>query len=846
MQISGFRVIFLFFILIPFISLAQGLKIQGNNFFIDNRTCFNVFDKKQPTFKEELILNFEIALQDLSGAFATGYILRIKNEEENTTYNILYKEQEDMAVFNFNHEGKDVLITAEISKKQLYIHPWMKFHLSFDIRKDSLTFRINDNCFYAGGLGLKSDWKPNIFFGRSEYVIDIPTYSLRNLTVSDGEKKYHFPLNESSGEDVHDDHKKVMGHVLNPDWLINDASYWDFKTSFRSQSVAGSIFNPETQEIYYANKDSIIFYNARTSQTTSQKYSNKCPMTFRLGTNFIDNEKKRLYFYEVATPLTGETTIAYLDLEDYSWTTVSKEILPTQLHHHSNFFDKVNRRYIIFGGFGNACYNKEFFSYDLDKNKWSTLSFSGDKITPRYFSSIGYQPDENVLYLFGGMGNESGDQSVGRVYYYDLYKIDLNRNVIAKLWEIRKPSRENIVPVRGMVIDNDSTFYTLCYPEHFSKSSLHLYRFSMKDGSSEVLADSIPVISEKITTHANLYYNTSTNMLYSIVQQFEQDDIASLAKVYSISFPPVTANELAIYSKTELNYRQWLLIILPILFILFGGVFIGVRMKRKKEKKHTIYIPEQNEKSGHTFLLNAPTLESKANAIYLFGDFSVFNRQNREISYMLSIKLRQAFFLIMQHSLEKGISSQELSELLWPDKPEDKVKNSRGVTLNSLRKILNDLDGIKLIFEKGFFRLVISEECYCDYWRCTEIISGGHVESHLEELTSIILRGKFLRSVDIPILDSFKEMIERKVEPVLYAEIENTFFSGNYPVVIQLCEGISHIDPLSEGALWHTIHSLIKLKMIEEAKRRYFLFVAEYRKAMGEEYSKSFSDISGL
>lgn len=844
MKIHKYIIIILLSVLFPFFAFTQGLKIQGNNFFIDNRTCYTVFDQVQPVFKDKLVLDFEIALQDLSGAFATGYILRIKNEEENTTYNILYKDQGNTAVFNFNHEGKDVLISAEINKDQLYIHPWMNFQISFDIRKDSLMLKINNDCFYAGGLALKTEWKPDIYFGRSEYVIDIPTYSLRNLTISGDEKKYSFPLNESSGEEVHDSRKKVIGHVLNPDWLINDASFWDFKTSFRSQSVAGSTFNPETQEIYYTNKDSIIFYNVRTSQTTSKKYVNKCPMTFRLGTNFVDNEKKRLYFYDVATPPSGDVTIAYLDLEELRWSAVSTEILPTQLHHHGSFFDKINRRYIIFGGFGNVCYSKEFFSYDLDENKWSTLTFEGDKITPRYFLSMGYQENENSLYLFGGMGNESGDQSVGRVYYYDLYKIDLNKNEIKKLWEIKKPSVENIVPVRGMVIADDSTFYTLCYPEHFSKSSLKLYHFSLRDGSYEILADSIPVISEKITTHGNLYYNTNTNKLYSIVQQFEKDDIASLAKVYSISFPPVTADELTIYSKIEKSPWQLLLKIFPAIVALFAVAYIWIRVRRNRKKKNIALLSEENVVIENRLSADKQAQECRANAIYLFGDFSVIDRQNREINYMLSVKLKQAFFLIMQYSLDKGIASPEFSELLWPDKPEDKVKNSRGVILNNLRKILGDLDGIKLIYEKGFFRIVITEACYCDYWRCMEIISGDQMEQHTDELISIISRGKFLRSVDIPVLDSFKELIERKVEPVLYVGMERSFSSGNYPMVIQLCEGIFDIDPLSEGALWHMVHSFIKLKMIDEARKKYYLFAIEYRKAMGEEYPKTFSELA--
>ncbi len=47
-----------------------------------------------------------------------------------------------------------------------------------------------------------------------------------------------------------------------------------------------------------------------------------------------------------------------------------------------------------------------------------------------------YLKKTNAVYVFGGMGNESGEQTVGRKYYYDLYKIDLGTKQVSKLWEI--------------------------------------------------------------------------------------------------------------------------------------------------------------------------------------------------------------------------------------------------------------------------------------------------------------------------------------------------------------------------------------------------------------------------
>lgn len=131
----------------------------------------------------------------------------------------------------------------------------------------------------------------------------------------------------------------------------------------------------------------------------------------------------------------------------------------------------------------------------------------GDFISPRFFSSMGALNSEEVL-LFGGTGNKSGDQSLGKQYYYDLYRINLKTLTVKK---IRDFSYEgiNVVPVRNLILSDDQkAFYTLCYPMQKAYSRLQLYKFSLEDGTFEALGDTIPMESQNILSNANLYYNT--------------------------------------------------------------------------------------------------------------------------------------------------------------------------------------------------------------------------------------------------------------------------------------------------------------------------------------------------
>jgi DNA-binding SARP family transcriptional activator len=828
--------VFLFFGFMPLLaSPPGGLKFHGSEQAINQRTSYNVFGDNAAEFSGYYDIEFNLSLYPVT---EFGYILRIKNKESNRIYNLFYDGQGGNLIFKFNEEGKSNLIVANMNRQELLDMHWFKMKISFDLKSDSIKLTIHDQTFGTENKNLPDTYYPVILFGKSDHIIDVPSFAIKDLSIGNQEKSF-FALNESKGNTVHDISGKAIGEVSNPEWLVNDAYHWRYKASFKSQSVAGANYNSEKKEIYYFNRDSLYIYNVRSGDTNIKVFQQQCPVKLILGTNFIDAKHNKLYSYETYYSHPNENysgpTVANLDLDTYQWTSENSEQLTSPLHHHGSYFNPLTGQYTIFGGFGRMRYSKDFFSYDLNNKNWDTLSgFSGDFLSPRYFSSVGYFRKANSVYIFGGMGNESGEQTVGRKYYYDLYKIDLNTKHVSKLWEIEW-KQDNMVPTRGMVILDDSCFYTLCYPEHFTESLLKLYRFSLKDGSYQILGDSIPIFSDKITTNANLYYDSMLNTMYAVVQEFD-DDISSDLKVYSLSFPPLTAQELASYSKDKNNYI-WAVILASLLTIGIGYLLY----KKLKPRKYT--YPEEVPRDESVANIKTETT-TRANAIYLFGEFTVRDRNNRDITYMFSAQLRQIFCLILQYSTtEGGIASQRLSNILWPDKPADKVKNSRGVTINHLRKALSELDGIELIYDKGYFKIEQTEAFYCDYTRCMQIVSANEAEKHRDQLVEILYRGKFLQLSDHALYDSFKEEMEKKLEPVLLLEMEKSFDAEFYQTTITLADAIVNIDPLNDAALTFQIKAMQRLKMNDEARLRYQTFVIEYKKIMGTDYPHPYKSL---
>ena len=805
----------------------RGLKFRGGENPIDERTSYNVFENTNVTFSDHFVIDFDLFLYP---AWPIGYILRIKNSESNTIFNLFYDGQGSDVTFRFNDEGKNSLIIARMNKEELLNSNWFNLKLAFDLVNDSIHLEIDKHIYKSGDIGLPEKYHPQILFGKSDYIIDVPSFAIKNLSISNNKERHYFELNENEGNDVFDANGDAVGSVTNPEWLINDAYHWKFITSFKSTTVAGANYNSIKDDVYYFNRDSIHIYNVRTETTSFIGFDEKCPVPLKLGTNFIDQQQDKLYSYEVYLEDEDDSpTVASLDLSSFNWTIKDIQQLPIQLHHHGSYFSPENKEYTIFGGFGNMHYSRDFYSYNIEDQKWKTLEdFAGDFLSPRYFSSVGYLKKTNSVYIFGGMGNESGEQIVGRKYYYDFYKVNLITKQISKLWSIPW-EKDNVVPVRGMVILNDSSFYTLCYPEHYTESFLRLYKFSIKDGSYEILGDSIPIYSDRITTNANLYYDKSLEKLFVLVQEFD-DDIASKLKVYSLSFPPIKEENLTDYKlKANTGIRPFLLI-LTVLIILIISFYIIRAKTTGNSQMHSYLLGRKTHKSTALYA-------AKPNAIYLFGDFLVHDRNNKDITYMFSAKLKEIFCLILRHSDSGGITSKNLSNELWPDKSGDKVKNLRGVTINHLRKALGELDGIELIYEKGCFKLVQTDMFYCDYSRCCEIISSNKVGENQQELLNIVSRGKFLMLADAPIFDVFKQEVENKLEPVLLMETENAYNSEAYQTTIDFSDIIFNIDPLNETALKFQIKALNKLKMHEEAQIRYKAFISEYKKVMGSNYT---------
>ena len=834
-----------FIILLCFFCLrgnAQGIEFNTFESETIQKTSYSVFDENPLTFKGDFSISYDLAIQDY-GSF--GYIFRLKDlkTEKSDIYSFVFSyDNDERSYLKFNIEAKECIIVDTLHNKTLGARRWIPVKISFFLKADSVCLAIDRRQYKSGGLGMPGEMTPSIMFGSSKFSEEIPSFAIRNLVISDATQEIEFPLNESTGTSVHDKQGKVRGKAINPIWLINKSYYWNLLHEQVSETTAGYNYDSRSDNFVYFNKDSLYTLDIRRNIWEGDVHR-PLPMKMYLGTNFYHPDTHSAYIYEVDNHL-DSCTICSLNVLTGEVEKVDDKFLSSQRHHHSSYLDTIQNKFYIFGGFGSRKYTTTLEVYDLNRKAWNTVNLKGDFVAPRFFSSMGALNSDELL-LFGGTGNNSGDQSLGKIYYYDLYKISLRDSTIQKVRDFSYHGTQ-IVPVRNLLLSDDKTaFYTLCYPMQEASSHLQLYKFSLEDDSYEVLGNSIPMESKAILSNANLYYNNKTKEFYCCTQEFdEHGGESSVTRFYSLAAPAIAENALLLYSAKETFPVGVVLVTVVIVLVLIIAVVIYLR-----KKKAGWQIPETISDLEGVHIQAKDKSASQANALYLFGEFTMLDKMGRDITHLFSAKIKQLFLLTFLNGIgnKEGITSTYIYGLLWPEKELSSAKNLKGVTINRLRKILDDLEGIELVYTNSRYSIKLSENFYCDYQKYLEQIDKIRQSDASQEvsqsLIEILSRGKFLKSVDESMFDSFKSEQEYELHKILMIELNNLYTKGAYEQVVQSAEIWLRFDSLSDTALWYLLNAYHKLKKEDQAMKKYYLYIAEYSKSMGDNYPHSYSDI---
>ena len=830
-NIKKFRIAFC---LVIFLSItgahAQGLMFNSNDSLLNKRTSYSVFNTNAPLFQDHLHINFDLSLWDNKNL---GYIFNLTGK--NDSYSLSYLYFNGAAYLNFNIDRKSNKLKIPIQDSQLHKRKWIKVKVDFDLKDDRVNIYIGNKFYHTDHLGLADTVTAKIVFGKNQYYTEVPDMAIKNLVVGNEQKSFTFPLSESSGNIVHNSDGDEMGLVENPVWLINDSYYWKpvYKHSF--SQVAGLNFTPVDNKLFMFTRDSITFFDSENGSAVITAFKEKSPVPLLLGKSIFNTRENKLYVYEVYHEHPTEPSVASLDMRTLTWNAIGKIEFKGQRHHHNIFYNANQDSIYLFGGYGSYSYYNKFFKYNPGTDQWEKVTFKGDTITPRFFSAVSNVNKANEIYLFGGYGNESGSQIVGGRQYYDLYCINLQNHTIKKCWDIH-PDKDVFVPANNLVLSEDGNyFYAMCYPHEIFKTSIKLYKFSIKDGSYQVVSAPIPVISERIESDINLFLNPKTNQLLCTLQEFT-DPNRSTIKVYSLAYPPViNAGEMQ-SGNSQAKPTIKLKYIALLAGIMLAGVLVWLYSRRRPKTRPVVITKDEAETE---LVIDESTKVQRINAVYLLGEFMVFDKKGKDITYLFSPKIKQLFILILLNSKKNnGIISKKISHLLWPDKDITKTKNIKGVTFNHLRSAMSDIEGIDLSFLNDIYCFNTNEGFFCDYFIVIDTLKKPDTEKEMLIIDNfeLINRGSFLSDMPDVWLDDFKVDYEELLMNDLLPQLERLYAEENYKAVVEISKLILNIDPFNDTAIKYQLKSYRRLKGIDHSKKVYDQFVAEYKKSLGIDY----------
>lgn len=305
------------------------------------------------------------------------------------------------------------------------------------------------------------------------------------------------------------------------------------------------------------------------------------------------------------------------------------------------------------------------------------------------------------------------------------------------------------------------------------------------------------------------------------------EEIIRLSLDEEIIIDKIAANEVGFFSIS----KNWIIIV--------AGFVIIVLL---------IFIAAKRFKTKHTDNLIEQEVELVKNKIQLFGEFKAIDKKGDDITDLFTPKVRELFLFVLIYSLKSGIGAniRDVNDSLWSGISSRKVANNRSVTLNKLRKILLELEGIEIVSTTGYLQTKIKKPFYCDYVSAFKLcqIPEGMSKQQLISFFEMVKRGRFLKGIYWEWLDEIRGFTGNQVIDNLLNLATIYQKEENLPEIEKIARRILDYDDLNEEAIYLQIWALQKNNNLNLAKFNFTSFAKKYESSFGEPYSMNFAQFN--
>lgn len=836
-----------FFIFIILFCLATHVKAQGyglrfksTEVGVESRTGLDVTHEGEIQYNGSITIAFDLSFRNNPIHFGTIFQLTEKNTGKTLAFNCNMFDAGSEWVFTL--DGQPIGLTAPMPKvmKNHYNH-WHHLRITLDARSSLLHFSCDSLQTYSATFQLPVQSSFSLVFGvdqqASQLIPESPYFSLKDLSISDEQQavKYKWSLREAAGEITQDSVQGKKALVFNPEWVMNYHQKWQALKQFKLEAGPQVAFCSEYQKVCFLYTDYFYAYDLVTGQMEKKTFKEAAP----IGSDHTQNvlcSGDEVFVYNHMDP-----SVRRFNLGTSQWDSVHQASdIPTAFHHHNKLIHPVTGRLTTIAGYGYFKYTNRIQSFHTENEKWETLQFTGDTLSPRYLAGLGKSDDDaNVYYLFGGLGNEDGNQLLGQQHAYDLYRLDFSMASIERQWEIPATEvNQSFTPVNSLVVQSaEDCFYTLAFDQQDYHTSLRLLKGDLNQPKLTFISDSIPYYFKDVDSYADLFYWEGGNQLLAFTLHNDRDGQASIG-LYTLLFPPVElvqTGEQSSASKTSL----WIVVIGIGASLLMA---LGLIFKKRERLQKQPLAPDVSLQPMAVEEIQYPD----RNRINLFGGFQVLDRNGQDITDRFSPTVKELFLLVFTNSVKgkNGISSNGIHQVIWPDKDEVRAKNNRGVNVGRLRAVLAELDGISLEYTQAKWCLRYQDTLFVDFHLVKEIINSGTAQSHphptAQQLLPLIQRGRLLSCITKEWLSIFKEQETSVVIEVLEHLIQHEDLRVHQELQINLAETIFIFDQLNDTALKYYCQIFHQRGKHGSAWEAYQRFTSQYQETYNETYPIDF------
>ncbi len=821
---------FLFFLFIHSFGQNYGLGMATSIDSQETNTALDLSPRNPICLEGNFEISFDISSLSKENVF--GYVVRII-EDNDRNFDLVFNAEEPKGTFNIVVGDYRTRIMFSIAS-DVFLKQWTTISIRFDTDKDRLVVSDGRSTYVESGLRLKKNGCYKLLFGSNRdkkfKTNEAVAVKFRNIRITkNGIAKYHWPLDEHEGGVAYELINGHNGSVKNPWWMASRHNEWKKVCDFVVNGAASAAYDSKNDSLFIIGEDSVFTFAFRNWVLSSK--SNQLKFETNRGSQSIYSPIDN-YIYNFLPDL---KTAARYSMSDQKWNKQLPHWDGTDYWQANKVISRSDSSIYVFGGYGNWAYKNAVQRFSLKTGQWEEIKPIGDFFTPRYLAALGSNTQGDTIYVLGGYGSATGSQMINPKNIYSMMRFTTKDKTFKKLYDLENPAEDFAFASSLILDDHSKAYYGLVFPNRIYNSSLRLITGSLNDSGYKQIGSPIPYSFHDIYSFADLFYSPESKR-FTAVTLLRSKKNQTKVSVYILDGPPLEF--LKSTPPAKRNFSPLLIIFALSIVLLGGGLWFYLRGRTGHKAADNETKPEKDHPK--------PTLAT-TNAIFLFGDFQIFDREGTDITRLFTPLLKELFLLLLVNSVKngRGLNAEKLDEILWFGRDEKSVRNNRSVNIAKLKAILESIEHCRLLKEAGYWKIEFDYDTWSiDYHIYLNLIEAKRKldQEQIKLLFEFTRRGNFLSNHHYEWLDKFKSEVSNEVIDafLIYANLTKP---NNPEFLIQIASFIFHYDSVNEEAMIIKCKALSDLGKHSLAKKAFDVFIKDYRSLYGEEFNKNFNQI---